>query len=66
MEENCEIWLPRKNPHSYGIFCSIVKKMNCIKVSNTHLLDNFRTSMENKNTLKCTFAIELQINKLFT
>jgi L-asparagine transporter-like permease len=22
--------------------------------------------MENKNTLKCTFAIEIQINKLFT
>jgi hypothetical protein len=29
-------------------------------------LGNFRTSMENKYTLKFTFAIEIQIDKLFT
>ena len=40
--------------------------MNCIKVSNIHFLENFRTSMENKYTLKFTFAIEIQIDRLFT
>jgi hypothetical protein len=29
-------------------------------------VDNFRTSIENKYTLKFTFAIEIQIDKLFT
>ena len=28
-------------------------------------MDNFRTSMENKYTLKFTFGIEIQIDKLF-
>ena len=29
-------------------------------------MKNFRTSIENKYTSKCTFAIEIQIDKLFT
>ena len=44
----------------------MVKKKWTIKYPIHIFLENFKTSMENKYTLKFTFAIEIQIDKLFT
>jgi hypothetical protein len=43
-----------------------IQKWTVLKYPIHIFVDNFRTSMENKYTLKFTFAIEIQINKLFT